>query len=53
MRNLRTIRTAMAAFKGNIYQKPIQYVPEFSYITPKKIIKLVHAVSLTPHDFCV
>jgi hypothetical protein len=34
----RTIRTALAAFKGNIYKKNI-YVPEVSYPTTKKIYK--------------
>jgi sialic acid synthase SpsE len=40
MHDRRTIRTALAAFKGNIYQKHILYVPELSYPTPKKYINL-------------
>jgi hypothetical protein len=50
--------TALAAFKGNIYQKHI-YFPELPYPTTKKYLNLkglpnkkkffVHAVPLTPH----
>jgi hypothetical protein len=39
MHDRRTIRTALAAFKGNIYQKHTVYVPELSYPTTKKIYK--------------
>jgi hypothetical protein len=39
MHDRRTIQTALAAFKGNIYQKHIQYVPELSYPSTKKIDK--------------
>jgi hypothetical protein len=38
MHDRRTIRMAMTAFKGNIYQKHI-YVPELSYPTTKKMYK--------------
>jgi hypothetical protein len=43
MHNRRTIRAALAAFKGNIYQKHIQYVREFSYPTTTKIYKFKKA----------
>jgi hypothetical protein len=36
MPDQRTIRTALAAFKGNIYQK---HVPELAYPTTEKIYK--------------
>jgi hypothetical protein len=38
MRDRRTIRTALAAFKGNIYQTHV--CSELSYPTTKKIYKL-------------
>jgi hypothetical protein len=41
MHDRRTIRTALAAFKGNIYQK--YNVPELSYPTPKNIYKFMRA----------
>jgi hypothetical protein len=61
MHNQRTIRTALAAFKGNIYQNI--YVPELSYPPLTKYINLkglrnkifscmrchLHRM----HDFCV
>jgi hypothetical protein len=42
MHNRLTIRTVLAAFKGNIYQKHtgILYIPELSYHTPKKYLNL-------------
>jgi hypothetical protein len=46
MNDRRTIRTALAAFNGNIYQK--HYVPELSYTPPLK--EYIKACML---DFCV
>jgi hypothetical protein len=37
--NQGTIRATLAAFKGNIYQKHILYVPEFPYPTTTKTNK--------------
>jgi hypothetical protein len=61
-KNRRTIRTALAAFKGNIYKKNI-YVPELCYPTTKKYINLkglpyknfscMRCHWHRMHDFCV